>query len=151
MALEITTMTHAERCDVMRAAITATRTAALSLVDADLFGASDLLKHTLFELERQLRDFEATSEADRRSAVRPPQFAPVRRLGRHRGIDVVPGRVRAARNEAGLSLAELAGKDITKVAIWYIEQGRTRPSARTLDLIAERTRKPVSYFTGVGS
>ena len=69
------------------------------------------------------------------------------RLGRRRGIDVVPGSVKQARQEAGLTLAEVAGDEVTRVAIWYVEQGRTRPSMDTLRLIAARTEKPLGFFT----
>jgi len=61
-------------------------------------------------------------------------------------VDVRPGSVREARQEAGLSLARLAGQEISRGAIYLIERGRSRPSMATLDLIAERTGKPVSFF-----
>jgi tetratricopeptide (TPR) repeat protein len=55
-------------------------------------------------------------------------------------------RVRQARLEAGLSLADVAGHQVTKAAIHLIETGQSRPSIRTLRLIAGRTKKPLSYF-----
>ena len=48
---------------------------------------------------------------------------------------------------AGLSLADVAGNDVSRTMIHFIEHGRARPSQRVLDLIAERTGRPVSYFT----
>lgn len=66
-------------------------------------------------------------------------------------MKVDPRLVRGARLEAGLSMAQLAGKDMTRQAIFLIERGRARPSPRTLELIAARTGKPASYFTGGSS
>jgi tetratricopeptide (TPR) repeat protein len=54
--------------------------------------------------------------------------------------------VRQARLEAGLSLRDVAGQQVTKAAIHLIETGQSRPSIRTLRLIAGRTKKPLSYF-----
>jgi transcriptional regulator with XRE-family HTH domain len=59
---------------------------------------------------------------------------------------VDPARVRQARLAAGLSLADVAGNDVSRTMIHFIEHGRARPSERVLELIAERTGKPVSYF-----
>jgi tetratricopeptide (TPR) repeat protein/DNA-binding XRE family transcriptional regulator len=59
---------------------------------------------------------------------------------------VRPEAVRQARLEAGLSLADVAGKEITRAAIHLIETGKSRPSMDTLELVAKRTGKPVSYF-----
>lgn len=57
-----------------------------------------------------------------------------------------PEAVRQARLDAGLSLADVAGKEITRAAIHLIETGKSRPSKDTLALLAKRTGKPVSYF-----
>jgi tetratricopeptide (TPR) repeat protein len=46
----------------------------------------------------------------------------------------------------GLSLSELAGGEVTRAAIHQVETGKMRPSMRTLELIARRTGRPVSYF-----
>ena len=43
-------------------------------------------------------------------------------------------------------MAQLAGDDLTRQAIFLIETGKTRPSPQTLDLISRRTGKAVSYF-----
>src|SRR5215472_6509421 len=65
---------------------------------------------------------------------------------RPKGIAVRPEAVRQARLDAGLSLAELAGGQVTRAAIHLVETGKMRPSMRTLQLIAQRTGRPVSYF-----
>lgn len=54
--------------------------------------------------------------------------------------------MREARVEAGLSLAQVAGADLTRAAIHLIETGRARPSLPTLELIARRTGRPLSFF-----
>lgn len=59
-----------------------------------------------------------------------------------------PARIREARLEAGLSLAQLARDDVSRTFIHFIETGKSRPSPRVLAVIARRTRKPISYFTG---
>jgi len=66
--------------------------------------------------------------------------------GHARGIAVKPEAVRRARLEQGLSLTELAGGQVTRAAIHLVETGKMRPSMRTLQLIAKRTGKPISYF-----
>lgn len=58
-----------------------------------------------------------------------------------------PARVREAREAAGLSLAQLARNDVSRTFIHFVEQGRSRPSREVLEMIAERTGKPVSWFT----
>src|SRR5215467_10895383 len=68
------------------------------------------------------------------------------RRGKRTGIEVVPEMVKRAREEAGLSQAQLAEPERTRAAIHLIETGRMRPSVRTLNLIARKTRKPISYF-----
>lgn len=65
---------------------------------------------------------------------------------RRKGVEIRPGSVRDARVEAGLSLAQVAGSDLTRAAIHLIESGRARPSLPTLELIARRTGKPLSFF-----
>jgi tetratricopeptide (TPR) repeat protein len=66
--------------------------------------------------------------------------------GRRKGVPIRAEAVRRARQEAGLSLADVAGASVSRTAIHYIEIGRTRPSWETLRLIARRTRKPIDYF-----
>jgi len=70
----------------------------------------------------------------------------VQRGGRGSGIRVDPARVHEARTEAGLSLAQIAGDDVSRTFIHFVEQGKSRPSKAVLALIARRTGKPVSYF-----
>ena len=66
------------------------------------------------------------------------------------GVDVRPGAVKQARQESALSLAELAGGRVTRAAIHLIETGRSRPSMPVLEMIAERTGRPVSWFLAPG-
>ena len=66
--------------------------------------------------------------------------------GRRKGVSVREGSVRQARLEAGLSLADVAGKLVSRTAIHLIEHGRVKPSMETLQHIARRTRKPLDYF-----
>jgi tetratricopeptide (TPR) repeat protein len=61
-------------------------------------------------------------------------------------VEVDPRLIRRARLDSGLSMAQLAGSEVTRQAIFLIETGKTRPSMRTLELIASRTGKPVGYF-----
>jgi transcriptional regulator with XRE-family HTH domain len=68
-----------------------------------------------------------------------------------RGVNVLPLRVRRARQDAGLTLAQLADGRVSRTAIHLIETGRSRPSRETLEHIASRTGKPVSYFLGTSS
>lgn len=74
----------------------------------------------------------------------------MRRGSRGSGVEVDPERVKLARIAAGLSLAGLAGNDVSRTFIHLVEQGRARPSQRILDVIAERTGRPVSYFLPSG-
>ena len=68
---------------------------------------------------------------------------PRRRLS---GVEVIPGSVRRARLDAGLSLAQVGGDELTRQAIHLIETGKTRPSMRSLRVIAKRLGVPVSTF-----
>lgn len=68
------------------------------------------------------------------------------RSGRASGLTVDPARVRQARIAAGLSLAEVAGHEVSRTMIHFVESGQSQPSRRVLRLIARRTRKPMSYF-----
>jgi len=54
--------------------------------------------------------------------------------------------VRQARNDAGLSLAGVAKGDLSRTAIFLIETGKSNPTLPTLELISERTGKPVEFF-----
>ena len=68
------------------------------------------------------------------------------RSPRGSGIVVDPVRVRAARLAAGLSLGQVARDDVSRTFLLFVEQGKSRPSKRVLDLIAKRTHRPVSFF-----
>ena len=61
-------------------------------------------------------------------------------------MNLRPGAVKQARQEARLSLAQLGKGHVTAPAIYLIETGRTRPSLPTLEHIARRTNKPVEFF-----
>jgi transcriptional regulator with XRE-family HTH domain len=67
---------------------------------------------------------------------------------RRQGVNVIPQRVRNARVEAGLTMAELADGKVSRTAIHLIEAGRTRPTHETLAHIAARTGRTVAYFLG---
>jgi tetratricopeptide (TPR) repeat protein/DNA-binding XRE family transcriptional regulator len=54
--------------------------------------------------------------------------------------------VKQARLEAGLSLGQVARGDISRTAIYFVETGKAKPSMETLELIAERTGRPLDYF-----
>lgn len=45
-----------------------------------------------------------------------------------------------------MTLSQLAGTELSRQAIHLIEAGKSRPSMPTLELIARRTGKPVSFF-----
>src|SRR3982075_4726579 len=62
------------------------------------------------------------------------------------GVTLKPGAVKQARQEAGLSLAQVGKGHVTAPAIYLIETGRTRPSLPTLEHIARQTGKPVEFF-----
>ena len=64
-----------------------------------------------------------------------------------RGVNVDPARIRQARLDRGLSLAQLAGNDLSRAFIHQLEHGQSKPSRDTLQLIARRTGKPIGYFT----
>lgn len=55
-------------------------------------------------------------------------------------------RVRKARLELGLSLAQAAGNHFSRAFLNQVELGQARPSMRSLQVIAERLQKPVEYF-----
>lgn len=59
-------------------------------------------------------------------------------------MDVDPDAVRQARLRAGLSLAQVAGRELSRQAIHLIENGKVRPRLRTMQIIARRLRVPIS-------
>src|ERR1700686_5285012 len=68
------------------------------------------------------------------------------RRGRRRGVEIKAGTVKQARADAGLGLAQVAGGEISRTAIYFVESGKARPSMETLKLIAARTGRPLDYF-----
>src|SRR5713226_8328583 len=69
-----------------------------------------------------------------------------KRRGRRKGVVVREGSVGQARREAGLTLAEVAGGELSRTAIHLIEKGLARPSMETLEHIAHQTGKPMIFF-----
>ena len=55
-------------------------------------------------------------------------------------------KLRQARMEAGLSQRQLCGEEITRNMLSLIENGSAQPSMKTLQYLAARLGKPVSYF-----
>src|SRR5439155_27160353 len=79
----------------------------------------------LIELQEALEGLDVSLTtlrvAIRRFRSRPPNSTlALTRTHRGRGIAIIPGSVKQARLQAGLSLAEVAGKEITRVAVWYV-------------------------------
>jgi tetratricopeptide (TPR) repeat protein len=68
------------------------------------------------------------------------------RRGRRKGVEIKAGTARQARLEAGLSLGQVAGTDISRTAIYFVETGKAKPSMETLKLIASRTGRPLDFF-----
>src|SRR6266704_4686866 len=66
--------------------------------------------------------------------------------GRRRGVEIRPGSVKEARQQAGLSLGQIAREDISRTAIYFVETGKAKPSIETLQLIADRTGHPLDFF-----
>jgi tetratricopeptide (TPR) repeat protein len=67
-----------------------------------------------------------------------------RSRGPRLGVEVDAAALRRARLQAGLSLAEVAGTDMTRQAVHLIETGKVRPSMRTFRVIAGRLGVPES-------
>src|ERR1700730_9181475 len=68
------------------------------------------------------------------------------RRGRRKGVEIKPGTAKQARLEAGLSLGQVAGNEISRTAIYIVETGKAKPSMDTLKLIASRTGRPLDFF-----
>jgi tetratricopeptide (TPR) repeat protein/DNA-binding XRE family transcriptional regulator len=68
------------------------------------------------------------------------------RRGRRKGVEIKAGTARQARLEAGLSLGQVAGSEISRTAIYFVETGKAKPSMETLKLIASRTGRPLDFF-----
>ena len=63
--------------------------------------------------------------------------------GRLNGVDVKAEVLRHARRRAGLSLAQVAGSEITRQAVHLIETGKVRPSMNSLRVITSRLAVPI--------
>lgn len=59
-------------------------------------------------------------------------------------------RIRRRREELGMTQQELAGAELTRGFISQLEKGIVMPSLKSLELIAARLYKPVSYFLEEG-
>jgi len=55
-------------------------------------------------------------------------------------------RIRAARLERGMSLADLGGSDLTRSFLSQVELGRSRISLKALAMVAERLALPIAHF-----
>jgi len=64
--------------------------------------------------------------------------------GRLNGVDVKYEVLRHARERAGLSLAQVAGSEITRQAVHLIETGKVRPSMTSLRVITSRLSVPMN-------
>ena len=63
-----------------------------------------------------------------------------------RAASQLGARIRKARHDSGLSLAQVAGKDLSRPFLNQIELGQARPSTKTLQAIARRLQRPIEYF-----
>jgi transcriptional regulator with XRE-family HTH domain len=59
---------------------------------------------------------------------------------------VVGQRIQQARHARRMSLAQLAGEDLSRSFLSVVERGRSRISLRALAIVAGRLGLPVSYF-----
>ena len=59
-------------------------------------------------------------------------------------------KLRRARMEAGLTQRQLCGDRITRNMLSQIENGKAKPSMKTLNILAQTLGKPVSYFLEEG-
>jgi HTH-type transcriptional regulator, quorum sensing regulator NprR len=55
-------------------------------------------------------------------------------------------KIRQARQERGMTLAQLGGQDLSKSFLSLVESGRSRVSLRALEILAQRLDRPMSYF-----
>lgn len=98
------------------------------------------------KLGRPISSPDLANVADGWTSARHVPSAKIRRPKRQPGVDIRAGSVREARARAGLSLAKVAGNELTSMAIHHLESGRRRPSLATLVLVATRTKQPLSFF-----
>jgi transcriptional regulator with XRE-family HTH domain len=57
-------------------------------------------------------------------------------------------RIRRARLERGLTLAQVAGEDFSRAFLNQVEMGRSQPSTRVLRVIATRLGQPLDHLMG---
>jgi len=62
------------------------------------------------------------------------------------GRDSIGSRIRRARLEMGMTQAQLAGDDFSRPYISLLENDKIRPSLKSLQMLASRLARPVSYF-----
>lgn len=62
------------------------------------------------------------------------------------GLQGLGERLRRARTEAGLSQAQLGAPHFTRAYISAIELGKARPAMKSLEFLADKLGKPVSFF-----
>jgi transcriptional regulator with XRE-family HTH domain len=62
--------------------------------------------------------------------------------------DTLGQRIRRARLERGLTLAQVAGEDFSRAFLNQVEMGRSQPSTRVLRIIATRLGQPLDYLLG---
>lgn len=55
-------------------------------------------------------------------------------------------RIRRARQDQGLTLAQLGGSELSRSFLCAVELGRSRISLRALEIVARRLGLPVSHF-----
>lgn len=58
----------------------------------------------------------------------------------------VGARIHQARLEAGMTLAELGGEDLSRSFLSLVENGKSRISLGGLKILADRLGKPITYF-----
>jgi transcriptional regulator with XRE-family HTH domain len=59
---------------------------------------------------------------------------------------IVGQRMRHARGERGMTLAQLGGKDLTRGFLSSVEVGRSSISLKALSIVADRLKLPIAYF-----
>jgi transcriptional regulator with XRE-family HTH domain len=64
------------------------------------------------------------------------------------GDQTLGQRIRRARLERGLSLAQVAGEDFSRAFLSQVEMGRSQPSTRVLRVIASRLGQPLDHLLG---
>ena len=78
---------------------------------------------------------------------------PTRTRARHRSpapvtesLEKLGDRIRKARNEAGLSQAQLGQPHFTRAYVSALELGKIRPAMKSLEFLAAKLGKPIAHF-----